>query len=101
MQNYWLAIVCAASLAPAVAAQAPPKRVVAPVTRFSIDTPIVQLLANPASKAALVRHMPTLASSPHLQQFEKISIRQLAANPHASIAAAKIKALQADLIRIR
>ena len=101
MRNYVLAIACAATFAVVVSAQTPPRRVTAPATRFSIDTPIVQLLANPQSKAAVGKHMPTLLSSPHLSQFEKLSIRQLAANPHASIAGSKISALQADLARIR
>ncbi len=86
----------------AVTAQAPPVRKADRAqSRFSIDTPIVQLLANPKSRAAFARHMPTVVASPHLKQFQHLSIRQLAANPHASLAASKIRALQADLARIK
>jgi hypothetical protein len=45
--------------------------------------------------------MPTVALNPHLGDFKHLSMRQLAANPHAVIAGAKIRALQAELSKIK
>ena len=96
------AAVLAATLSAPTLSQTPPKRKAPAVqSRFSLDTPIVQLLAHAQARAALTKVMPTLAASPHLKQFEHLSIRQLAANPHASIAGAKIRALQAELAKIK
>lgn len=85
----------------AATAQTPPRRLQAPASRFSIDTAIRDILANPAARAAVQRHMPSLASSEHLPRFQHMSIRELAATPHAQIPTGRIQALQADLVRIR
>lgn len=96
-------IVASLSLtAPAAAAQAPPRRVTKEAAgRFSLDTPIVKLLADPRAKAAVAKTMPTLARSPHLDKVQHLSMRELAANPHAVIAAAKLRALEAELRKIK
>lgn len=85
------------------AAQSPPRRVVKPqsAARFSLDTPIAKLVADPRARAALARNLPTLIASPYLKQFENLSIRELSASPHASIAASKLRALEADLAKIK
>ena len=101
MTNRLLIALLAATLAVPAGAQTPPRRVQTPVTRFSIDTPIEVLIANRAAKAALDRTMPGLSSNPRLGMFRKMSIRELAAHPHASIPASRVQALQAELIRIR
>ena len=102
MKTVIAAVVLGATIGHASFAQTPPTRKThAAQGRFSIDTPIVQLMAHKHAKAALDKVMPTLASSPHLKQFEHMSIRQLAANPHATIAGEKIRALQAELAKIK
>jgi hypothetical protein len=101
MNKLLVALSLGLGLAANATAQTPPRRVQAPTSRFSIDTPIVQLIANPAAKAALDRHMPNLSSHPQLAHFQNQSIRALAASPHASIPAARVQALQAELVRIR
>ena len=96
------AVLLGGTISHASFAQTPPTRKThAAQSRFSIDTPIVQLMAHQHARAALAKVMPTLASSPHIKQFEHMSIRQLAANPHAVIAGAKIRALQAELAKIK
>jgi len=80
---------------------AAPRRIQPVASRFSIDTPIEMLIADRRAKAALDRHMPGLSANPRLSMFKKMSIRELAANPHAVIPAARIRALQADLALIR
>lgn len=95
------AVVAATFGQPALGQTPPTRKAPAAQGRFSLDTPIAQLLANPSAKAALARTMPTVATSPHLKQFQHMSVRQLAANPHASIANAKIRALQAELAKIK
>ena len=87
--------------AASASAQTPPRRVQAPTTRFSIDTPIRELIANPQAKAALDRHMPNLSGHEQLASFQNMSIRALASHPHASIPNSRVQALQADLARIR
>jgi hypothetical protein len=83
------------------AAQTPPRRVQAPTTRFSIDSTISALIAHPLARAALDRHLPGLSGHPRLSEFRQMTLRALAASPHARIATAKVQALQAELARIR
>ena len=101
MKTIALACLLSLGLAAAADAQTPPRRVQAPTSRFSIDTPIVTLIANPAAKAALDRHLPRLSGHDRLSEFQHMTVRALAASPHASIPASKVQALQAELIRIR
>ena len=96
-----VAVALAALFSQGAMAQSPPRRVQKAETAFSLDTPIVKLLADSRAKAVLTKHMPTLVGSPHLGMFEKMSMRQLAADPHAVIPASKLRALQADLVRIK
>jgi hypothetical protein len=85
----------------AASAQTPPRRVQAPQSRFSIDTPIRDLIANPAAKAALDKEMPGISTHAMLPHFQHLSMRTLAASPHASIPASRVQALQAALAKIR
>lgn len=83
------------------ATKTPPRRVQAPVTRFSLDSTISALIAHPAAKAALDRHLPRLSGHPRLSEFRHMTLRALAASPHAQIPTSRIQALQTDLARIR
>jgi hypothetical protein len=94
------AAIAAVAFSTAVGA-APPKRVAAPTTRFSIDTPLRLLIANPAARAALDRTMPGLSTNPNIGIFLNMSMKQLASSPHASIPASLVEKLQADLVKIR
>lgn len=103
MKRMACAVAIGTLLATGLSAQTPPRRIKSESSssRFSLDTPIVQLLADPRAKAAFARHMPTVVGNPNLKQFERMSLRELAAHPHARLAPAKIKALEADLLKIK
>ena len=43
---------------------------------FTLDTPIADLIANPAAKAVLDKDLPGLTSDENLDKFAKIGLRQ-------------------------
>lgn len=47
-------------------------------THFSLDTPIVDLLADPRAKAVLDKDMPGLSDDENLSKFQALSLRRLA-----------------------
>ena len=49
-----------------------------PKARFSLDTPIAELLANYQSKAVLDKDMPGLSTDKNLDKFKSNSLNQLA-----------------------
>ncbi|MFG6283762.1 hypothetical protein [Sphingomonas sp. S6] len=61
-------------------APAPPPTAAAPASRahFSLDTPIVDLLADPRAKAVLDKDMPGLSDDENLSKFQALSLRRLA-----------------------
>ena len=60
-----------ASTTPAAAAPA------AAATKFSLDTPIETIAADPAAKAALDAAVPNMTSHPMYDQFKTMSLTQL------------------------
>lgn len=46
--------------------------------RFTVDTPIADLMANPAAKAVVEKVTPGLESNPHYILFKLMSLRQIA-----------------------
>ncbi len=72
----------AAATPEATAATPTPKSAITPetseaVSRFTIDTPIEQLLANTRSKAVLDRNMPGLSTDKNLDKIRNLSLRAL------------------------
>lgn len=71
---------------------------------LTIDTPVMQLLANPSTKLALEKHLPKLVKRLSEDQeaasfLGSSSPRELAADPHVrGITEEILKALQADLL---
>jgi hypothetical protein len=72
--------------------------------QLTIDTPVVQLLARPSTKAVLDKHLPKLVQRLTEDQeaasfLGASSPRELAADPHVrGITDEILKALQADLL---
>jgi len=60
--------------APAPAEAAPAEQ---PSGRFTLDTPIAELLANYRSKAVLDRELPGLSFDKNLDKFKALSLRRL------------------------
>lgn len=64
--------------APAPAEPAPPTEVGEQATgRYTLDTPIAELLANYRSKAVLDRELPGLSFDKNLDKFKALSLRRL------------------------
>ncbi|HEY2358184.1 MAG TPA: hypothetical protein VGH86_12100 [Phenylobacterium sp.] len=81
----------AAAPAPAAAAAAGP---------LSVDkTPIGTLWANPASKAVLLKELPTLEQ--YMDQIKDMTLAQVAPMSQGAIDDAKLKAIQAELDKIK
>ena len=67
-------------------------------TRVGIDSPIRDLLNNPATLAVLQKDMPGMADDPRLDMVESMSLRQIARFPQAGLNKAKLRSIQADLV---
>ena len=69
-----------ATESPSAPADAPTSTAAAPASRahFSLDTPIVDLLADPRAKAVLDKDMPGLSDDENLSKFQALSLRRLA-----------------------
>jgi hypothetical protein len=62
-----------------------------------IDTPIRDLLNNPATLAVLQKDMPGMVDNPRLDMVRSMSLRQVAEFPEAGLDEARLKKIQADL----
>lgn len=69
-----------ATESPPAPAEAPTPAAAASTTHahFSLDTPIVDLLADPRAKAVLDKDMPGLSDDENLSKFQALSLRRLA-----------------------
>ena len=63
--------------APIAAQMTPAPTVAAAASAFSIDSPIEQLVANPATKTVLDTDFPGLTGHPAYEQFKAMSLKQL------------------------
>ncbi|WP_447728284.1 hypothetical protein [Sphingomonas koreensis] len=80
----FLPVIGAALLVPAIAvaqttpaAPAAPADAAKPAAKFSLDTPIGELLANEAAKAVLDKELPGLTQLPQLEMIKGLSLKQL------------------------
>jgi|GWRWMinimDraft_5_1066013.scaffolds.fasta_scaffold83006_1 hypothetical protein len=73
-----IALGLAACLSTPITAQTTAAPAMAPVaSAFSIDSPIEQLVANPATKIVLDTDFPGLTAHPAYEQFKAMSLKQL------------------------
>jgi len=68
-----------------------------PPAHLCVDSPIRDLLANPAAVAVLNKDLPGMTSDPRLEMAKSMSLRQIARIPDAHIDEAKLKLIEADL----
>ncbi|PVM83431.1 hypothetical protein [Caulobacter endophyticus] len=68
--------------APALAQTTAPPAAQTAVPAYSADTPLAEVVADPAAKAVLDKTLPNLAKHPAFEQFKAMSLRQL--RPYAS-----------------
>ncbi|GAA0205629.1 hypothetical protein QOZ96_002745 [Brevundimonas nasdae] len=65
--------------------------------RPTIDSSIEDLIANPATKAVLDKHLPGISSHPAYDQFKALTLAQIAPFSEGHITDEKIAAIDADL----
>jgi hypothetical protein len=96
-------VVLFASVPVAAGAQtvAAPAPSAAAVAAFSIDSPIEQLVANPAAKAVLEADFPGVTTHPAYEQFKAMSLKQLAPYSNGIITDEKLAKASADLAAVK
>ena len=92
-----------ANLSVAAAAQTmmAPAPAAAAVAAFSIDSPIEQLVANPATKAVLEADFPGVTTHPAYEQFKAMSLKQLAPYSNGIITDEKLAKASAYLAAVK
>jgi hypothetical protein len=88
------ALIAAAGFA---AAQDAPPIPAAPGAASVENTPIGDLVDNPATHKVLEKDMPALLTYPGLDGIKTMTLRGISVYPEAQLDDAKLKALQADL----
>lgn len=72
----------------------------APVTKFSLDTPIAELIADRRAKAVLDKDLPGLSFDKNLDKFIHMSLRQLQPQSGGRLTGALMEQVGADLAAI-
>ena len=74
-----LFVLAALALVPvtALAQTAPAPAPTVPAAKFTLDTPIQDIVADPAGKAALEKNLPGLIGLPQYETFKTLSLKQL------------------------
>ena len=65
------------------------------------NTPISDLLTNPAEKAVLDKDMPGLTTDPRLEMVKSMTLRGLEAFPEAKLDDVKLAAMQKDFDAVK
>jgi hypothetical protein len=108
MRSKFAAAIVAATLSVSMAGglvlatAAPAMAQTAPASKYSVETTLIgDLLANDATKAIVLKYMPTLMDSPYLEQVKQMTLRGVSAYPQAGLDDAKLKAMQAELDAVK
>ena len=73
----------------------------AAAAKFSIDTPIQDLYADPAAKAVMDKHLPGLTAIPQYEMIKAISLRQLQPYSDGKLTDELLSAVDTDLAKIK
>lgn len=92
-----LAFAAGASLAAEGDATAPAPAPMAAAAASVDNTPIVELVDNPATKAVLDKHVPGVADHPSYDMFKGMTLRQVEPMSEGVLDDGKLAAIQADL----
>jgi hypothetical protein len=82
---------------PAPQSRLPTGTLVGPPPRFTLDTPVERIAADPAGGAVLRRDLPGLMSSTSYIMIEDMSLSQIASISSGRITREKLNVLEADL----
>ena len=97
-----LALVLATGLAAqAQAAPAAKPTAAKPAQRFSIDTPIGDLMDDPQARAVVLRHFPGIDKNNHYVMIEDMSIRQLAPMSQGKLTPEALAKIDGELAAIQ
>lgn len=97
----FVSLLAAALAVPAaVAAPSTPPAAQA-VSTFTLDTPIEQLVASTAAKAALDRSVPGLSTHEHYDMFKSMSLRQLAPMSQGRLTDETLAKVEAELAKVK
>jgi cytochrome c oxidase assembly factor CtaG len=77
MKSLAAALLVLAVPAGASAAQTEAAAPAAEAARFTLDTPIEKIVADPAGKAALEAAIPGISAHPHFDMFKAMSLKQV------------------------
>jgi hypothetical protein len=91
-----LAPVALALCAPAIAQPA-----AAPAAKFTLDTPIEQIIADPAGKAALDAALPGVSTHQALDMFKAMGLRQLAPYSEGMLTDERLAKAEAALATVK
>jgi len=72
----------------------------AQAAKFTLDTPIEALVADPRAKAVLDTDLPSLTSNPQYDQFKGMSLTVLASFAPDKLTPERLDKVKADLARI-
>lgn len=99
------AIICSALLAglaaPIAAQTSPAPAPAAVVPAFSIDSPIEQLVANPATKTVIDANFPGLTAHSAYEQFKAMSLKQLQPFSNGAITEDQLAKASAELATVK
>lgn len=68
---------------------------------FSVDTPIMNLVADARAKAVLDKHLPGIDQHPSYEQFKELSLRTVAPFSQGMITEDLLAKIEADLTAIK
>ncbi len=91
----------AAEPKPAPAAPAPATAAPAADTKFSLDTPLQDIVADEKGKAVIEKHFPGMIALPEYEMFKAISLTQLQPYANGKITDEMLAATAKDLAEIK
>lgn len=80
---------------------AAPATPAATAAKFSLDTPIQTLLADPAAKAVVEANLPGISTHPQLALFQSASLSQVAGMAPDRMPADKLQKIKAELAALK
>ena len=91
----------AAQTAPAPAATATPTTTTASTAKFTLDTPIETIAADPKGKAVLDTDLQNITAHPMYDQFKSMSLAQVQPMSQGALTDAALAKVKADLEAIK
>lgn len=94
-----LALAALAGTAPALAQTAAPAT--APAAKFGLDTPIQDIVANDAARAALDASLPGVSTHTSYEMFKSMTLRQVAGYAPDQLTPEKLAAAEKALAAVK